>query len=232
MIGRLFKNRSRVVIYTCITGGYDSLSTQPKQTHVNCNYVVYSDEKSSQHQYTGWEARTTENLEMLDNRLLSRKYKCKPHEYFSNYDFTIWIDGSVRIRSTHFASEMIKMLGGNDLAFIKHPERTDIGTEAKFCKQIDRFKNLDIESQVAHYTSLGFKDQVPLLAGGVIIRRNNLKVTSFNSLWFNEVKKWKTRDQLSLPFAIWKTGAAVKVIDMYLWDNEYFYVMESHNFAN
>ena len=69
-----------------------------------------------------------------------------------------------------------------------------------------------IQAQIQQYLREGFPLESLLYRGAMIVRHP--EAAEFNTFWWNEILKHKhPRDQLSMAYAIWRTGVGVTVFD-------------------
>ena len=62
-----------------------------------------------------------------------------------------------------------------------------------------------------------------LIESTVLIRNfKNKKLSKVMKNWFSEIKKYSYRDQLSFNYVAWKNKFDFKLLDMNVFDNEYF----------
>lgn len=86
---------NKVVVYTCITGGYDSLK-QPKAVSANIDYICFTDRFSGV--LGAWKfVPVPDELKWLSNVKKQRVVKICPHRYLKEYDISIWVDGNISI---------------------------------------------------------------------------------------------------------------------------------------
>jgi glycosyltransferase involved in cell wall biosynthesis len=129
-------------------------------------------------------------------------------------DVSIWIDASITVTDVH---EMVRVckaaISEHDVAFFKHPERTNVFDEAIASLQMpNKYGGLPLIAQVESYREEGLPQDSGLWAGGVIVRRHSLKRINFEDDWWEECKKWSYQDQLSLPYVLWKHDVQPGVI--------------------
>lgn len=106
----LFRN-NRTAIYTTIFGDYDVLKQQPVCPGVD--YICFTertDVSSSQWRIQQCRPR------YAHPRLSARWFKMHPDHVLPEYRYTIWIDGSIAIKTESFAEEMIGWLNESGLA--------------------------------------------------------------------------------------------------------------------
>jgi len=78
-------------------------------------------------------------------------------------------------------------------------------------------------NQIFEYYKDGYPIDNGFLWGGVLIRdHNNVDVIKAMDMWFNEVITYSKRDQISLPYVLWKCNVHYDLIRENLYDNEFF----------
>ena len=82
----------RVVVYTAIIGGYDTLN-EPLVKPDGVDFVCFTDREMESET---WEIRKVTPL-YDDNTRTARKYKVLPHRWFPEYDYAIWQDGNFQV---------------------------------------------------------------------------------------------------------------------------------------
>ena len=90
------KFKGKGVVYTVITGDYDVIN-EPEIGESGLSYVLLTDKEKPD--YNGrWEIRIIDNPDNLDNVRLSRYPKMFPHIFFPEYDYSVYVDGSIAIK--------------------------------------------------------------------------------------------------------------------------------------
>lgn len=140
------------------------------------------------------------------------------------YDATIWVDGSLLLRSERFARDMYRCLAGSSWAMFRHPDRDCIFEEASASLAMLKYQKMPITDQVNSYRLCGIQPHAGLFACGVIVRKEPLrtKLRQANELWWSENQKWTYQDQLSLPMVLHQQGIGVDPIPGNLWRNDWF----------
>ena len=146
-------------------------------------------------------------------------------------DWYVWMDSSIRpLEGIDLADEVIKQAGDNPLCFFLHSKVNTIREEAK--RTIDmlnqghkyftiRYSGEPIINQLIHYYGdPSFKDKI-LLAGNFFAYHRS--ATGLMQEWFNEVVEWSLKDQISLPYVLYKSGLKYSVFEGYTnIKNKYF----------
>lgn len=191
-----------IVVYTAILGDYDVL-LPPDTEEENVDYICFTDESVTVPE--PWEEReieaSSQPLKMGSGRL-----KMLPHEYFPEYEYSIWIDGNIQIQKS-VNGIIDRYLGDTHLAVASHPKRSCIYEEADTCVEMGKTDEETVEKQMRRYREEGFPKDYGLSATGVLIRRHNkADVVNAMNIWWDEFRNFSNRDQLSFEYATWKRG--------------------------
>lgn len=143
----------------------------------------------------------------------AKRYKVLPHTFFAD-DVTIWLDGNVWLnQEPQVVADAL--LGDADIALMQHPYRETVWQEFGALGEQKRFRipwlQDQLKAQEAAYREAGLPDDAPLYECTVLIRRNNEPVNRLMDAWWSQICRWQWRDQVSLPYVLWKYGAGVKV---------------------
>lgn len=140
--------------------------------------------------------------EEVNQRLKSKEVKANIHTFAPNSDYWLWIDNNCQLQVD--PHEFISYLNGCDVVVMPHPERGDIIEEGNTLLKWQPRLSDGIQEAINQYYSEGY---VPtnLFETKVLMRRNTEKVIEFNSTWWEQIQKFSIRDQISFPYASWKT---------------------------
>jgi hypothetical protein len=212
----------QAVVYTAIFGGHDTLK-EPVLQDEPCDFICFTDAWMP-FRVGAWRVIHVRRDPKLYARVQARRFKLLSHRVLPGgrlalryslfslrhrADLSIWVDGSLRIKSSSFVADMRARLGGNDWAMFIHPDRDCIYDEARVCATLMKCNGQPIFPQVD-----GYKPIVPphggLYASTIIVRREpaSERILRANELWFEEILKWTNRDQLSLPYVLRKLGGS------------------------
>ena len=203
------KENKRVAVYTAIFEDYDKLN-EPKQTENEIDYFCFTDNSSL--------VSNTWNIILLpdlyrDPRISARALKILSHKVMMNYDFSVWIDGSVEIINS-INDFVFNFCEGENICAFKHPQRICIYKEARICQLFGYDKFGTINKQMNWYKSLRYPKNNGLIMSGILVRRSNEKdVKILNEEWWNIIKNYSNRDQLSFNFVVWKYGIKNKILE-------------------
>ena len=203
------KKEPKIVVYTCITGGYDNI-IEPTYVTPGVDYVCFTDDKTLKSKT--WKFRPIpEELLSYSKVKQQRGVKILAHRYLSDYDISIWVDGAVIVKGD--IKEYLKTLDLNMYSvFIpEHPARKCIYAEKEACVKIKKIKGDEValaDKQMNRYKSEGFPTNYGLVQSNIMIRRHNDEYSKdLMEKWWSELKDYSHRDQLSFNYALWKSGA-------------------------
>jgi len=198
----------RIVVYTCITGGYDNI-IEPTVVTPGVDYICFTDDKTLTSKT--WEFRPIpENLLGYSKVVQQRGVKMLPHKYLDDYDISVYVDGCVVVREN--IKEFLKTLDFNSYSvFIsEHPARKCIYAEKEACVKIKKITGDAValaEKQIKRYKNEGFPENFGLVQANIIIRKHNDNYCKIlMEEWWKEFKENAPRDQLSFNYVLWKIG--------------------------
>lgn len=198
----------RIVIYTCITGGYDNL-IKPSFVTPGVDYVCFTDNKDLKSDI--WKIRPIpDELLKLSKVKQQRAVKILPHRYLQEYDISVWVDGNIDTKSN--IKDYLKDFDFSRYSvFIpEHPQRKCIYKEKNECIRLKKITGDGIalaEKQLERYRKENFPENYGLVQTNIVIRKHNEEYSKkLMELWWSELKEYSHRDQLSFNYALWKTG--------------------------
>ena len=199
-----------IIVYSAVTSSYDMVF-KPKVCTENVQYILFSDQPGK---IRGWNVLPITNVVNEGGSLTNRWYKFFPHEVFKDAEYSVYMDGNIRIIGDlspliHEFKESRAALG-----VFKHLERTNIFQEADACLELGKFDDQDkerVKYQLKMYSESGVPPDLPLTDNGIIFRwHKHPKLSAVMSSWWEQLKDFSKRDQISLPYVVWKDDLPVK----------------------
>lgn len=173
----------------------------------------------------------------LTPRLQYRIPKMFGWEMFPDYDIYIWLDASMKLIHKDTISWLLLQLGNADMAFFKHPWRKTIKEETDHVEEklregnryiAPRYKNgLHKEQYADAVRHKGFIDD-RLYASTAFIYQDTQAVREFFNIWWFYQSRYYTVDQISLPFALYKSSVKVNIINEDIFNNPYIAIGSKH----
>ena len=221
--------KNNKVVYTCITGGYDSL-IEPTRISPGFDYVCFTDNKSLSS--TTWDIRQLpKETEELSQVKKQRYVKLNPHKLFGEYELSIWVDGNVDLKGdlNRFIDENIV----DDISIYvpTHPSRNCIYAESNAVVKMKKDTSEIVNPQIDKYKAEGFPANYGLLQSNILIRKHNEPdCIRLMEAWSEEVMNGSHRDQLSFNYCCWKNSdIKVEYLDKKIYNSEWFFWKTRHN---
>jgi hypothetical protein len=160
------------------------------------------------------------DLDELPPAKRNRRVKIFWPEIFDSYDYSLYVDSTAEVLAD--PRDLIQYLEpGSDIAMFRAAQRDCLYREAIECVRLGLDDPGLIRQQVAKYRGEGLLPPTGLWAGTAILRRHTPAMREFAQVWWREVEQFSCRDQISLPYVIWKTGARVSILPGSIFANEF-----------
>lgn len=193
---------ARYVVYTAIFGGYDTLR-EPSVRSGELDYVCLTDSSSIKSRF--WRIIKVER-QFLCPILENRYVKMLPHLFFPSHDASLYVDGNIEIRKDPHPL-FYKYRNPPALYAAKHPSRHCAYEEARYCVENGKLAEALALKQISHYRNQGFPPNFGLTENALLLRwHRDEKMIQAMEQWWSQFKKYGQRDQISLPFILWKNG--------------------------
>lgn len=206
-----------LAVYTAILGGRDAFN-HPTPIRDGWDFHLYTDEEQPWSP-TAFVHRVTVPP-TADPRRASRKFKQLPHVCLPEYDATLWLDGSMRLKTGNLRPFVERYLRDRSIAVFPH----------RYCKcayaaarEVCEAGIVDLDTCVAQmerYRAAGYPENHGMAECGIILRRNCPDANAFNELWFSEVREGSKRDQLSFDYVSWALGIPYALMEGDVMNNE------------
>jgi len=135
---------------------------------------------------------------------------CIPDEIFNDYEYSIYIDCK-RPFHINYVQLLNALEPDSDFLTRPHRKRSCIYDEAVFCMKKGKVDSDIALKQTNFYTEEGYPEHNGLHATGLILRRHTERVKEFGELWWEQLKKFSHRDQISLPYVAWKNNFKISL---------------------
>lgn len=197
--------KGKNVIYTAITGGYDSVKPI-KIIDNDIDYICFVDSDFKGKIPQPWE-KVVVDVE-LSNKDLARYCKINPHKLLSKYQRSVWVDGNIEIIDS--LSEFLKrVLSQSDVASYDHWWRDSVEQEFYVCARAGLDKAWVLKKQWERYRRSGYRSR-NFFENNVIFRNHlDKKVVAMHEVWWEEYINSGKRDQLSFTYSAFKCNIEI-----------------------
>ncbi|KAK2447269.1 putative hexosyltransferase MUCI70 [Trifolium repens] len=209
-----------IVVASAIFGNFDeinepkNISEYSKQTVC---FLMFVDEETEKYLRSSgrlgvskkiglWRIIVARNLPYTDARRSGKIPKLLLHRMAPNARYSIWLDGKLELVVDPYQI-LERFLWRNNATFAisKHYRRFDVFVEAEANKAAAKYDNASIDFQIEFYKNEGLtpytEAKLPLISDvpeGCVIIREHVPISNlFTCLWFNEVDRFTSRDQIS-----------------------------------
>ncbi|KAI4320740.1 hypothetical protein MLD38_034185 [Melastoma candidum] len=237
-----------VIVASAIFGNYDIIQ-QPRNisdaARRNIPFFMFIDEETEvfmknssvldESRKVGlWKIVVVRNIPYTDARRNGKVPKLLLHRIFPNVRYSIWIDGKLQlVVDPYQILERFLWRGNFSFAISRHYRRFDVFEEAEANKAAGKYENSSIDFQIDFYRKEGLtpytEAKLPITSDvpeGCVIIKEHIPITNlFTCMWFNEVDRFTSRDQLS--FAMVRD----KIMEKVDWNINMFLDCERRNFV-
>lgn len=229
---KAFMENCKVVVSSCIFGSSDFLrrpSTKLMSPYSQNNvcFVMFLDEETlaklasegsipDETRHIGlWRIVIVRNLPYRDMRRTGKVPKFLSHRLFPNSRYSIWLDSKMRLQSDPMQIiEHFLWRRKAEYAISNHYDRHCVWDEVQQNKRLKKYDHHAIDEQFRVYQSDGLTKFDPsdpnnplpsyVPEGSFIVRAHTPMSNLFSCLWFNEVDRFTSRDQLSFAYTYLK----------------------------
>ncbi|XP_057416527.1 probable hexosyltransferase MUCI70 [Lotus japonicus] len=209
-----------VVVASAIFGNFDEIN-DPKNvsdhSRMTVCFLMFVDEVTEKYLRSSrklainkkvglWRIIVARNLPYMDARRSGKIPKLLLHRMIPNARYSIWLDGKLElVVDPYQILERFLWRKNATFAISKHYRRFDVFVEAEANKAAGKYDNASIDSQIEFYKKEGLtpytEAKLPLISDvpeGCVIVREHVPISNlFTCLWFNEVDRFTSRDQIS-----------------------------------
>ncbi len=212
----------RILVYSCYFGFHEPFNPDATGAGVGYDRMVVTDHAALH--LPGVTVLRPEVFESGDPGRMSRLAKICPHRFFFDYDWVIYVDNCAAL-ITPPQSIVAQIEGQYEQAappgryLFSHDKRSCAYREAWLCMVKGKISKSDYRQQVRRYKADGFPKDQGLFTNTLMIQKMGDPVTDvFNETWFDHFQSVSRRDQISLPYMLWKEGYPARITPFALSD--------------
>lgn len=209
-----------VIVASAIFGNYDMIQHPENVSAIakeRIPFYMFIDEETEKYMKNSsgldsskriglWRIIVVRNIPYADPRRNGKVPKLLLHRLFPNVRYSIWIDGKLRlVKDPYQILERFLWRENATFAISRHYRRFDVFEEAEANKAAGKYDNGSINYQVDFYKAEGLtpysEAKLPITSDvpeGCVLIKEHIPITNlFTCLWYNEVDRFTSRDQLS-----------------------------------
>lgn len=202
---KVFKD-AKFAIYTVNTGGYDQIY-EPLYIDESIDYYIYTDQKIPENSVWKKIEINNDRLKRMSSLEQARYIKLHPHEFLKSYEYSMFIDGNVKI-TCDIRPLLYTMIDNNKkIAIHDHQTRDCLYDEGKVVRIWKKDTSGKAKKQIEFYKKNNFPEHFGLFETNIVIRKHNdEECIEVMNTWWKEIERFSKRDQLSFTYALWKNG--------------------------
>lgn len=184
------------LIYTINFNNYDWLKSPVVVNKDKFDYICFTDNPNLHSNVY----KIVVIKENLPPHILARKIFINSHIYASEYDASMSLGGQIQLN----CNINFDILNSFDISIKQHPYRHCAYDEADIVIRAQKDNRDKVQAQVKYYEQEQFPRDFGLWETGIMIRKNNDNIKTTEQEWWKLINTYSYRDQLSLPFVLWK----------------------------
>lgn len=201
---------AELIVYTVVLDDYDLVLPPAEQTQPS-RFFLFTDTVK---RVKGWQTvppASTSGSPIMANRF----HKFFPHMLFPSAEYSLYVDGNIGVIGDLYPLFVEFVESGTAMGVFRHRDRQTVEQEAEACLTLEKFDAIDIElveEQIAFYDGAGMPKEQTLSDNAVIFRwHGHPKMADAMQEWWVQFQTYTKRDQLSLPYIVWKHSLPVKI---------------------
>jgi hypothetical protein len=195
----------KLLVYTSVIGGYDRVFP-PVVKDQTVDYVMLTDDTTLK--VSGWRTHFVDSERFRSRRAANRYGKMLVHRLLPGYDASLYVDGNIRLLSA--SGELLRNFAESNqaLRLFRHPLRDSVFEEIAACVSLGKVDDArPLEAELEAYRIDGFSDDQGLAEATIIMKNHKISgLDEAMALWWSLFVRFGNRDQLSLPYVLWKSG--------------------------
>lgn len=211
---------TKLVVYTAIFNNYDWLK-EPVVVPEDVDFICYTDsQKLTSRLWRIVYVDMKDKTPSLMNREIKLLY---PYTELKAYDYSLYVDGSMMIKGD--VGEFIRKYISSKPVLInfKHPNKDCLYTEIDYCIERGRGNAEKLIEQKKLYEEDGMPKHFGLSDNKILLRDNHSEEgAKMMSEWFSHVVNFSGRDQVCLPYILYKHHRQYVFFDEDIEKNDFF----------
>lgn len=163
----------------------------------------------------------------LHPRLQSKIPKMLAFELFPDYDYYLWTDSNITLKTSETLETIYNKCCENDIVLFKHHVRNFLHEEFSFMFEnaslpyLEKYINESFEEQLREYkrTCENFVE-LPLYEMGCFMYKNTETMRATLKEWFYQNARYSIQDQLSIPYVLDKFKPTIGILGENIVEND------------
>ena len=201
----------KIAVITASLGSLDLYNPTDFLDTVDYHAFVSKDKVGVKDNWIRHEAPIFSVIDDFEKRRTAKFPKVLPQLVLPGYEYYIWIDCTNKL-SVEPDILIKKYLKDTDIACFKHQLNNCAYAEIQTCSRAG-VEYPELLSKTKQFLeSEKFPKNKGLTENTCRIQRNTAQMTTMGLMWWELICKYSSRDQLTLPYVIWKLGIKVAIM--------------------
>ena len=204
-----------ILIITGSVGGRERKG--PLRHNNNCNYdncdYLAIDDEHKQFQKSGWKNTNSyipfSSIDKYKERRNCKLYKILNTILYPNYKYIVWHDANVSLIGD--PNEIIKQHADADIVVGPHRKRRCLYDEINLVNKVKLDTSETLKQQKAYYKLQGVPRKYGLWHCNAMIMKNTTAVKKFQLMWWEQICKFSSRDQISFAYCAYKMKNEIQI---------------------
>lgn len=197
----------RIAVYSCLFGTGDHIQ-EPVCRPDNIDYYMITDQPLAPD--SAWTPVEWQNLcdPSWTPAMKNRYFKMHPDVLFPSYRYSIYLDANIKVITD--LTPYIFRTGDAGLGLHWHSRLDCVYDELTMVVAMKKLGAPDAERYRRYLEHQGMPAHYGLLEGNVIVREHHKEsCRKIMDRWWEQFRRRVSRDQVSLPYVLWKAGISV-----------------------
>ncbi|MGQ4275164.1 glycosyltransferase domain-containing protein [Terrihabitans sp. B22-R8] len=204
LLNALKPRPARRVVYTCMFGYSEAFADHETCDDGKTDYLCFTDDRSLTS--TRWKFIFVDPVDLGPVRT-AKMIKIMPHRFVGAYASSLYIDNTVQLIASPDEIWSHLRPDGSPLVCFHHPWWNCIYTEAEKIIELNYADPDVVNAQIGEYRAAGFPVEGGLSHNAILLRRHkDRRLRMISEAWWAQILRYSYRDQLSLPYVMWRQG--------------------------
>ena len=199
----------KIAILTSLIGNGNIISA-PSIKFSDIDYYAYTDQEVT----NDWNKLTT--IDFSSDKIYSKRRSAKipkilPSVVVPGYDYYVWLDSTHQL-AVHPSIIIETFMKNCSMGVFRHPFRNCVYDEAAVIKDVCYDHKDLVDSQMSFYADQKYKKDNGLYELTAFITKNCNETRRLGWMWWEQICKYSSRDQLSFPYCVEKCEITLGII--------------------
>lgn len=194
--------KKRFAVVSVIAGNYDK-PLLPQCVEIEIDYILFTDQKLEDYGFLEIRPLPYTNI---DRTRAARYVKTNLTKLIKGYDAIAWVDGNIMLNAPLAPMMMDFIRSKHDFMVMMHPFRSSLHEEIRACMIAGKDAIPTIQRQRDFYHLQGYRSENLIESNVFFANPRSTVVTEFFEIWWEQIKTFSRRDQLSINYCLDKSN--------------------------